>query len=51
VIGVLKSALPGWLADGVNRDRVLSYATAQPSDGGGGAMYILLRRQREEPSR
>lgn len=51
VIGVLKSALPGWLADGANRDRVLSYATAQPSDGGGGAMYILLRRQREEPSR
>ena len=49
--GVLKSALPGWLADGVNRERVLSYATAQPTDGGSGAMYILLRRHRLEPDR
>lgn len=50
-IGVLKSALPGWLSDGFNQERVLSYATAQPVDGGSGAMYILLRRQRLEQDR
>ena len=49
--GVLKSALPGWLADGVNRERVLSYAIAQPTDGGRGAMYILLRRHRLDSDR
>ena len=39
--GVLREALPGWLAA---HPEVLSSAPAQPADGGAGASYILLRR-------
>jgi DNA-nicking Smr family endonuclease len=39
--GVLRQALPGWLAA---HPEVLSSAPAQPADGGAGASYILLRR-------
>jgi DNA-nicking Smr family endonuclease len=44
--GVLRAALPRWLnAEGV-RARVLAFAPAQAKDGGSGALYVLLRRQR-----
>src|SRR5690606_28181951 len=46
--GVIRRALPGWLADHPNKDRVLAFATAQPQDGGAGAWYVLLRRRRGE---
>lgn len=46
--GVLKQAVPRWLNEGGNRTKVLAYAHAQPKDGGGGALYVLLRRLREE---
>jgi len=46
-IGVIRRALPGWLADYPNKERVLAFAPAQPQDGGKGAWYILLRRRRE----
>lgn len=47
--GVIRRALPGWLRDHPNKDRVLAFATAQPQDGGAGAWYVLLRRRRDDP--
>jgi DNA-nicking Smr family endonuclease len=45
-IPVLKSQLPRWLARGPARQLVLAYTSAPPHDGGAGATYVLLRRQR-----
>jgi DNA-nicking Smr family endonuclease len=45
-IPVLKAQLPRWLARGPARLVVLAYASAPPHDGGSGATYVLLRRQR-----
>lgn len=43
---VLKTKLVAWLArSGVSR-MVLAFTTARPHDGGAGAMYVLLRRDR-----
>jgi DNA-nicking Smr family endonuclease len=44
--GVLRDAVPRWLNESDLRPRVLSCAWAQPKDGGAGALYVLLRRQR-----
>ena len=44
--GVLQSAVPRWLNAEPLRAQVLAFARARPKDGGGGALYILLRRQR-----
>jgi DNA-nicking Smr family endonuclease len=44
--GVLRSAVPRWLNEGPNRRRLLAFVPAQPKDGGGGALYLLLRRVR-----
>ncbi len=44
--GVLKSAVPRWLAEAAPRRRILAVAAAQPRHGGAGALYLLLRRQR-----
>ncbi|RKQ68645.1 Smr/MutS family protein [Oceanibaculum indicum] len=46
--GVLKREVPRWLNEGGNREKVLAFVHAQPKDGGGGALYVLLRRVREE---
>lgn len=43
-IPVLKVALKSWLQRGRIARRVLAFCTAQPTDGGAGAMYVLLRR-------
>ncbi len=43
-IPVLKERLKVWLTRGRIAKRVLAFATAQPSDGGAGAVYLLLRR-------
>lgn len=45
--GVLRDLVPRWLADPINRDRVLSVTSASHRHGGGGAFYVLIRRQRE----
>jgi DNA-nicking Smr family endonuclease len=45
-IGILKTAVPRWLADPAQRTRILGIAEAQPKHGGAGALYILLRRKR-----
>ena len=44
--GVLRVMAPRWLNAPANRARVLAIAPAQPKDGGAGALYVLLRRQR-----
>lgn len=44
--GVLKSAVPRWLAEPGPRRRILAIAAARPQHGGAGALYLLLRRRR-----
>jgi DNA-nicking Smr family endonuclease len=45
-LGILKGAVPRWLNEAPNRARVLAFSAAQPQHGGGGALYVLLRRRR-----
>lgn len=42
--GVLKAAVPRWLAEPELRPHVLAISTARPKDGGTGALYLLLRK-------
>ena len=44
--GVLRAAVPRWLNAEAVRARILAFAPAQAKDGGAGALYVLLRRQR-----
>ncbi|MFZ2006289.1 MAG: Smr/MutS family protein [Stellaceae bacterium] len=44
--GVLKSAVPRWFDEPEFRPHLLAIATAQPQDGGSGALYVMLRRTR-----
>jgi len=44
--GVLKAEMPVWMNSGEIRSLILSYTTAQPKDGGDGAFYVLLKRNR-----
>jgi DNA-nicking Smr family endonuclease len=41
---VLKPSLPRWLARGPARLIVLAYSSAPKTDGGTGALYVLLRK-------
>jgi DNA-nicking Smr family endonuclease len=43
---VLKERLKVWLARGALGRLVLAFTTARPCDGGAGAVYVLLRRER-----
>ncbi|HSD11172.1 MAG TPA: Smr/MutS family protein, partial [Candidatus Binatia bacterium] len=43
---ILKDRLKDWLTRGELGRRVLAFSTARPCDGGSGAMYVLLRRER-----
>ena len=43
---VLKERLKVWLARGRGARIVLAFTTARPCDGGAGALYVLLRRDR-----
>ena len=43
-IPVLKQAVRSWLERGQTARTVLAFATARPTDGGAGAVYVLLRR-------
>jgi DNA-nicking Smr family endonuclease len=45
-IGILRNAVPRWLNEAPNRARILAFGAAQQRDGGGGALYVLLRRSR-----
>jgi DNA-nicking Smr family endonuclease len=43
---VIKHAVTYWLSHGQLSAQVLAFVTARPTDGGAGAMYVLLRRGR-----
>ncbi len=45
-IPVLKGRLATWLARGQWARLILAFTSARPCDGGAGALYVLLRRQR-----
>lgn len=47
--GVLKAAVPRWLDEAEFRPHLLAITTAQPRDGGAGALYIMLRRNASTP--
>ncbi|MGH7947656.1 MAG: Smr/MutS family protein [Candidatus Binataceae bacterium] len=44
---VLKHAAAKWLSHGMLGGHVLAFATARAHDGGAGAMYVMLRRDRK----
>lgn len=43
-IPVIKERMGAWLSRGRLSRMVLAFATARPTDGGAGALYVLLRR-------
>lgn len=45
-VGVLKTQVPLWLQEPAFAALILSISIARPADGGQGAYYILLRRDR-----
>lgn len=45
--GVLRRLVPEWLKSGPLSSSVLAISTAQPADGGDGALYVMLRRRRQ----
>jgi DNA-nicking Smr family endonuclease len=47
--GVLRRGVPRWLASSEHASHILKIETAQARHGGGGAFYVLLRRQRDRP--
>ena len=44
---VLKHAAANWLSHGTIGGHVLAFVTARAHDGGAGAMYVLLRREKQ----
>ncbi len=44
--GILQTELPRWLNMAPVRDQILSFTHARPNDGGTGAVYVLLKRER-----
>ena len=49
-IPILKERMSSWLKRGRLKHLVLAFATAQPCDGGAGAMYVLLRKRLPAPT-
>jgi DNA-nicking Smr family endonuclease len=45
-IGILRRQVPRWLQEPPLRGHILAVREAAPEHGGGGALYVLLRRQR-----
>lgn len=45
--GVLRSAVPRWLTEGIYHQHLIGIAVAYPQHGGEGALYVLLRRLSE----
>jgi DNA-nicking Smr family endonuclease len=43
-VPVLKESLKRWLSTARFGKHVLAFATARPTDGGAGALYVLLRK-------
>lgn len=49
--GVLRRAVPRWLAEPALARMVLALQPAQPMHGGDGALYVLIKRRREGAAR
>jgi DNA-nicking Smr family endonuclease len=47
--GILRHAVPRWLDEPQLRRHLLALAPARPQEGGSGALYLLLRRERAAP--
>ena len=47
-IPILKERMSSWLKRGRLKKMVLAFATAQPCDGGAGALYVFLRKYKPE---
>ena len=45
--GVLRAEVPAWLREGALANIVLRFYPAKPEHGGQGALYVLLRRNRD----
>ena len=43
-LAILRGEIAGWLTQGKTAFWVRCFATARPSDGGAGALYVLLQR-------
>ncbi len=43
-VGVLRGEISAWLSQGPSSEHVAAFATARATDGGPGAVYVLLRR-------
>ncbi|MCM3419405.1 Smr/MutS family protein [Sphingopyxis alaskensis] len=46
--GAIRAALPDWLAVSPHADRIVALRPAHISHGGAGAVYVILRRSRED---
>ena len=46
-LGILRTEIQNWLTREPLRRIVLAFCTAQPRDGGTGALYVLLRKIRK----
>ena len=46
-IGILKQRTPEWLSEAPLNQYVLKIEQAKPKDGGAGALYVLLKRNRK----
>jgi DNA-nicking Smr family endonuclease len=46
-VPILKESMKSWLARGRIGRHVLAFTSARPTDGGAGALYVLLRRDRK----
>jgi DNA-nicking Smr family endonuclease len=49
--GAIRAAVGDWLAASRHSGRIAAVRNAHPRHGGSGALYIILRRRREAPSR
>lgn len=46
--GILRKKVPEWLKDYPLKPHILAISQASPKDGGGGALYVRLRRNRDQ---
>ncbi len=46
--GVLKDAVPGWFNEMPMRQWVAGFSYAAPKDGGNGALYVRIKRRRDQ---
>ena len=46
--GAIRASLPDWLAYSPHADQIVALRPAHISHGGAGAVYVILRRSRED---